>query len=352
MNKIIVNDSTISEILSTNKTADEVLYEQYESEIEKKYESNEKFKGMSPLKLAMFDAGISGRSLIKDFTTQGASEYLLPVFIDSKLRESVGASSILSFLHGGNEIGVDSLTVMATHLNFDDEKNKKGIEKTRVAEGADIPLAELTLGESSIRLFKYGRAVQATYEALQYMRVDMFSKTLDAIANNVADQESKKAIDVLVNGDGNNNAAETITTATASTITIDDMLSALVDFQRKAKLPVTTIVATPNFFSQLFKMSYDSSNVSGVSAKLGIRTPQFSADNVNLILDDRAISADGKEQAIFLNNQYALVKYFANGSNIREMQTNIRNQTRLGTISEISAFAKFDKNAVLVLKSK
>lgn len=353
MNKIIVNDKVISEILSTSKTADQVLSEMYEGEIADRINSNEKFKEMTPLKMAMYDCGIDKNSTIKDFTTQGASEYLLPVFIDSRMRESVASSSILSYLHGGNTVGVDSLTVMAAHLDLvKDEKNKKNISKVRVAEGADIPLAEIGLGESSIRLFKYGRAVQATYEALQYMRVDLFSKTLDAIANDVADQESQKAIEVLVYGDGNDNAAEAIETTTAGTVTEDDVLNAVIEFQINSKLPVTTIVATRKFYTQMYKMLYSTDQAFGVAGKLGFEAPQFGFNRIQLILDTRVPMANGKEQAILLNKDYALVKYFANGSNIREMQTNIRNQTRLGTISEISAFAKFNNDATLLLRSK
>lgn len=352
MNKIVVNDNVISEILSTSKTANEVLGEMYEDEIQDRIAANEKYKGLKPLDMAMMDAGISKKSTIKDFTTQGASDYLLPVFIDSRLREGVGENNILSYLTAGNEVGVDSLSVMAAHLDLQDEKNKKNISRVRVSEGADIPLAEIKLGESAIRLFKYGRAVEATYEALQYLRVDLFNRTLDAIANDVAQQEVGMAIDTLINGDGNDNASEVMETATADTLTEDDVLNAVFQFQAKSNLPITTIVATEKFYKQLLKMFHNTGTVNGILGGITFRTPQFNMGEVNLIADNRIKPASAKESIVLLNNQFALTKYFANGSNIREIQRNIRNQTQLGTISEISAFAKFRKEAVLMMQSK
>lgn len=349
--KIIVTDKVIEKALASNLSVNEVLAKEYEGHIIDKRKSNPAFEKMSPIKMAMFDAGIDGTSTIKQFNTSGAGEWLLPAFIDTRLRESVGGSDMLSYVVNST-VGVDGLSVVAASLDLvNDETNKKNIMKSRVAEGADLPLAVIKLGEQALAMYKHGRAVQATYEALQYMRVDLFSKTIDAIANDVAKQQLGNAINVLVNGDGNNNKAAEIETATANTITYDDILNVMTTFQDKSGLPITTVIAGKKFFDQIFKMTFDTDKMAGADYRFSISTPQFSAQNVNLIYDNRVPQSGGKDIAIFLNSDMALVKYVANGSNIREMANNIRNQTRLGTISEISAFSKFNKDAVLCLKS-
>lgn len=352
-NKIVVNEKIFSDVLASNKSFNEVLYKTYSGDIADKIKENPAlFSDMSPIKMALYDAGISGSSIIKDFTTANASEYLLPAFIDTRLRESVAKSDMLSYVVSGS-VGVDGLSVVAASLDLEDTNNKDNIKKKRVAEGADIPLATLKLGDQALTMFKHGRAVQATYEALQYLRVDLFSKAIDLIANDVAGQQMGDAIDVLVKGDGNNNAASSQETSTAGIVTNDDLIDMIISFQEKSGLPVTTIIASKNFFKQMFKLVYSTSNASGADERFTISTPQFNGQNINLIYDNRVPQATGnKEQAIFLNKDNALIKYIANGSNVREIQTNIRNQTRLGTISEISAFAKFDKNAAMLLVSK
>lgn len=350
-NKIIVTDKVIEKALSSNASVNDILYKEYEGEIIDRRKSNSAFDKMTPIKMAMFDAGISGTSIIKDFTTAGAGDWLLPAFIDTRLRESIGGSDMLSYVVNST-VGVDGLSVVAASLDLvNDETNKKNIMKSRVAEGADLPLAVIKLGEQALAMYKHGRAVQATYEALQYMRVDLFSKTIDAIANDVAKQQLGNAINVLVNGDGNNNRAAEIETAAADTITYDDILNVMTTFMDKSGLPITTVIAGKKFFDQIFKMTFDADKMAGADYRFAISTPQFSAQNVNLIYDNRVPQSGGKDIAIFLNSDMALVKYVANGSNIREMANNIRNQTRLGTISEISAFSKFNKDAVLCLKS-
>lgn len=350
-NKIVVTDKVIEKALASNFSVNEVLAKEYEGEIADRRKSNPAFEKFSPIKMAMFDAGIDGTSIIKQFNTSGAGEWLLPAFIDTRLRESVGTSDMLSYVVNST-VGVDGLSVVAASLDLlNDETNKKNIEKARVSEGADLPLAVIKLGEQAIKMFKRGRAVEATYEALQYMRVDLFSKTIDAIGNDVAKQQFGDAITALIHGDGNNNKAPEIETASADVITYDDVIKVMTTFYDKSGLPITTAIAGEKFFSQLFKMLFDVDKANGADYRLTFSTPQFGVQNINLIYDKRVPQSGGKDQVIFLNSDMALVKYVANGSNIREMANNIRNQTRLGTISEIAAFSKFNKDAVLCLKS-
>ena len=51
----------------------------------------------------------------------------------------------------------------------------------------------------------------ASYEAIRFQRLDLFSVTLRQIGAYIARMHLKDAIDVLVNGDGNNNAATSYT---------------------------------------------------------------------------------------------------------------------------------------------
>lgn len=62
-----------------------------------------------------------------------------------------------------------------------------------------------------MKLHKRGRMLVASYEAIRFQRLDLFSVTLRQIGAYIARMHLKDAIDVLMNGDGNNNAATSYT---------------------------------------------------------------------------------------------------------------------------------------------
>jgi hypothetical protein len=203
-NKIIITDEIAQDVLKTGTSFDEVLNAKYADEIADRRAKDDRYKNMTPVKMAMIDAGIFGNSLIKDMFKQGSDEFLFPAYWESKLRESLLATDIMQYVVSG-EIGVPSTVVKNATLDLLSTANQPNVKKLRVEEGADLPLAKLTTGQSAISLFKKGRAVEATYEALMFWRVDLMSKLITAIANDVAQQNLEDAINVLLYGDGNNN---------------------------------------------------------------------------------------------------------------------------------------------------
>lgn len=352
--KIIITDKIAGEAISSGRLINDVLAEHYREEIAERVKANPSAKNVSPIKMALADFGFTGSTQIKDIiTTSGAGEWLLPTYIDQRLREKVLGDDMLSYIVS-NTTNVDSQAVMTMSLDLTEGKNAKAVEMARVAEGADIPIAKLALGQKSIVLTKKGKAVEATYEALSYMRLDMLAKTLDAIGASVAYYEFGDAIKTLVNGDGNGNAlTASMTTGEQGVITQDEILDAIMNFKSAtgAQIPVTTIVTGRKFATQLFKMFYSTEAGRGV-AGLQFTMPQFANGTINVIYDERVPQIGGKDSIILLNRDFALNKYVANGSNIREMATNIRNQTRLGTISQISGFSKYVNEAAMAIVSK
>jgi hypothetical protein len=93
-----------------------------------------------------------------------------------------------------------------------------------VAEGAYIPQTEVKTRENLVKLHKRGRMLVASYEALRFQRLDLFTVTLNQIGAYIARAQLKDAIGVLTDGDGNNNAAENVNAATAGAITYDDLV--------------------------------------------------------------------------------------------------------------------------------
>ena len=58
-----------------------------------------------------------------------------------------------------------------------------------------------------VKLRKRGRMLVASYEAVRYQKLDLFSVTLRQIGSHIAQMLLADAVDVLIHGDGNDNAA-------------------------------------------------------------------------------------------------------------------------------------------------
>ena len=69
--------------------------------------------------------------------------------------------------------------------------------------------------DNLVKLNKRGRMLVASYEAIRFQKLDLFSVTLRQIGAYIQTMHLKDAVDVLVNGDGNNNAASTFTIGTS-----------------------------------------------------------------------------------------------------------------------------------------
>ena len=65
-------------------------------------------------------------------------------------------------------------------------------------EGAVIPETQVKAQENLVRLHKRGRMLVASYEAIQFQRLDLFSVTLRQIGAYINRMHAADAIDVLI----------------------------------------------------------------------------------------------------------------------------------------------------------
>ena len=93
-----------------------------------------------------------------------------------------------------------------------------------VNEGSAIPETNVTVQSNLVNLRKHGRMLVASYEALRFQRIDMFSVTLRQIGAYISRSLLNDAVNVLINGDGNSNPASTYTAAASTAIAYDDII--------------------------------------------------------------------------------------------------------------------------------
>jgi hypothetical protein len=349
--KIRVTENIVADAITKGKKVVDVMKEVYEGEIADRVKNDERLAELTPLELAMIDAGLSKKSLIKDFYTTSDNELLFPTIIDTRLAEIVAANPLLDYVVGSTQT-VPGMSTNGLKLDWTSDTNKSALNKRDVAEGTDLPIVKVETGKRAISLHKRGVAVEATYETIAYCTLDLFMRTLNAIGANSANQQMGDVIDVLINGDGNDNAAET-TTAAGTSFTTDDIVNFAVDFSTSNNgLNLDTIICSPEQAKALLKMTVANTVDEGYRLGKSFNFPQYDLKNITVIGDSRVPKVNSKDILIGLNKDNALTKYIAQGSQINEVAKNIRNQTKLGTLSEIVGFGKFIDKASMILKTK
>lgn len=345
MEKKMYLNRDVMDIYLSGKSLNDSIREVYDNEIKDKISKDDRLKNLSPFDLVMRDAGISKYSTMEKllntaYTSGGvdANEWLFPAFIETTIREAIYADDILSYLCN-TTVGVDSNIVKSASLDLLSDENKKAVKKVRVSEGADLPTAKIRVGEKAITLWKHGRAIEMTYEAVRRMRVDLFSKQMGAIVRDIAFQNFDSAVDVLVNGDGNRNAATKIATlANLDALTGEALADAMIEYFFANHYVADTITMNKEKYKKLFGMTFNSNLIPGASQKFTFDFPQIGSQSVTVLCGD--VPQIGSKDVILLSNRdMSLIRYEENGSNIQENQNFARNQTQLMTISENSGYA-------------
>lgn len=171
--------------------------------------------------LKRFDIKVSSQNCdsVEKFFKTTDSATLFPEYLSRAVRQGVEEAGIIPSIIAA-KTKVDSLDYRSiSACPSDDERELKA-----VAEGALIPSTQISLKDNLIRLFKRGRRLVSSYEALRFQKLDVFTVTLKQIGAYIAKSQLKDAIGVLINGDGNNNAAQVIKAAKTGEISYEDLL--------------------------------------------------------------------------------------------------------------------------------
>jgi len=198
--------------------------------------------------LKRFDIKVSGAasdSVSKFFsTTQSAA--LFPEYVSRAVRQGIEEANLLDGIVATKTRieGLDYRTICSNPS--DAEKELK-----MVGEGAYIPQTVIRTQENLVKLNKRGRMLVASYEALKFQRLDLFTVTLKQIGAYIARQQFADAVRVLCEGDGNNNAAEVIAAAEKGALSYSDLIKLLNSLDPHS---MTTLIASPDMMSRLLEL--------------------------------------------------------------------------------------------------
>ena len=239
---------------------------------------------------------------------------------------------------------LDSIIATRTNINGFDYRTIASVPTNEekalkdVAEGAAIPETVVHTQDNLVTLKKRGRMLVASYEAIRFQRLDLFTVTLRQIGAYIARTQFKDAVEVLINGDGNNNPASEISPATDGTITYEDLITLWNSF---SPYEMNTLIASPDITAKLLTMPEFRDAPAGLNfhGKGTMITPL----GAKLIK-----SNDINSTLIGLDKNCALEMVTAGGV-MTEFDKLIDRQLERAAITQISGFAKIFADASKVM---
>lgn len=314
----------------------------------------------------MKEAGILAKSLpdknifsskVEAFYRTNESKILFPEYVARTLVQAMTEFPIFKYLVA-TRTPIDSNVYKASYLDLDEPANKKATEMRRVTEAADLPVARLKLGEVAVTLYKYGRAVEASYEALRRMSFELFNRHINRIGVEAANNKVSEILYVIKTGDGNNSNAAPVKKvsnfdAGKSIITRDAWIKFLLQFYPYG---CDTVVANVDGLIQILEVLYPKFEVAGkmdelLASGLNVKTvlPQGLIANTTLLYHPGIEKIGGAEAVYGITSDSCIEEIFEVGSSISEADKFIKNQTQLLTVSENSGFRKIFKDSARIL---
>ena len=292
--------------------------------------------------LKRFDIKVkgAGSDMVEKFFHTTESAVLFPEFVSRVVRQGLEEESILPAITATvtNFDGMDYRSIAS--IPTEEEKSLK-----RVEEGAQIPQTTVRTQENLVRLHKRGRMLVASYEAIRFQRLDLFSVTLRQIGAYIGRMHLQDAIDVLINGDGNNNAAQKFTVGDGSISGSSGTLSyeALVDFWSQFDpYTMNTLLVSNDMMLAMLKLPEFQNPLTGLNFQgTGTLTTPLGAKLLRT-------SAMPEGTLIGLDKGYALEQICGSQVTV-EYDKLIDRQLERAAITSISGFAKLFPEASKVL---
>ena len=295
--------------------------------------------------LKRFDIKVkgAGSDVVEKFFSTSQSAVLFPEYIARSVRQGMEESDLLPHLTAAvtRFEGMDYRSIAS--VPDDDQKALR-----RVEEGTAIPQTAVKTQENLVKLHKRGRMLVASYEAIRYQKLDLFSVTLRQIGAHINRMHLEDAIDVLLHGDGNDNPAQAFTVGSepiggsAGTLGYDELVDFWAQFD---PYEMNTLLVSGEMMRQMLKLDEFQNPLTGLNFQ---GTGKLATPLGATLLRTSALESG---TLIGLDKRYALE--MVQGSDVMvEYDKLIDRQLERAAITSISGFAKLFTDAAKVLKLK
>ncbi len=286
--------------------------------------------------LKRFDIKVSGAGsdTVEKFFQNSNSSALFPEYVSRAVKQGIQEADILSDI-------VATVTTIdgMDYRSITSDLNEQDKTLAVVNEGAVIPSTVVKTNENLVKLHKRGRMLVSSYEALRFQRLDLFTVTLKQIGAYIARSQLKDAVNVLLDGDNNDNAIAEFATENKGEISYNDLISL---WAKISPYQLNTILAPTSAMKKILALPEMKDAASGLNFQgSGKMVTPLGAN----LLHTSAIDSDF---VVGLDKNCALEMVKA-GDVVTDYDKLIDRQLERATISCIAGFSKIFKDASLKL---
>lgn len=282
--------------------------------------------------LKRFDIKVSGINSdpVSKFFATTDSAALFPEYVSRAVNQGILENSLLDKIVA-TTTEIDSLDYRAIGID------NSGAEAADIGEGAFIPEAVIKTKETLTKLNKRGRMLVASYEAIKFQKLDIFTIMLRQIGASIAEAQIDDAIGVIYSDD-----IETINADTVSNVKYSDLIKLWNLF---SPYQLTTIICNSRLTAKLLNMDEFKDSAAGLNfhATGSLITP-FGAELCKI--KDSCLSSD----FIAIDKNYALEKVQAGGI-VTDYDKLIDRQLERATVTAIAGFSRIIDDAVKILNA-
>ena len=274
--------------------------------------------------LKRFDIHVSGSNCdrVEKFFTTTESAVLFPEFIRRAILQGMEETMLPEI------IALESKTNSTSYHGCDFTDSNA---YTTTSAGNALPISSIIESSSTTSLLKYGRNIQASYEAVRQQRLNVYARILRRIGMRLAGSIVERAIAVLKSA-GNNSTKISVTAANFSYASLAAVYGSFTSFKMNVMLASPANMAKILTMNQMLEIS--SQDVTEIRLPFGtklINCPQ---------IDDNTI--------LGLDTDFAL-EQMQNGDVILETDKIIERQLDSITVSATINFRAFIVDAIRML---
>lgn len=280
--------------------------------------------------LKRFDIKVSGKNsdtISKFFSTSDAA-VLFPEFISRAVKNGMTGNDRIENIIACTTL-TDSLDYRSINLSGED----LDYYLNEVSEGDVLPELKIGVKSNLTNLKKYGKIITASYEAIKFQKLDIFSLALKKVGENIAKSQFTDAINSVLLDDTE------IINAAGTKFTYDDLVKLCLSFY---PYTMTTIIAGQEDIKELLAIQeFKDANAGLDFHGTGKLITPFGAE---------IICIDGLEagKIYALDKNYAIEKVVASDVTT-EFDKIIDRQLERAAVSTIVGFSPVFSDAVKVL---
>lgn len=275
-------------------------------------------------------------------STNGPNQPLFPVFLASQIIAGQMAGSLVPHLVA-SELRINShVQEKVTVSDTPTTRQLKG-----VGEGQDLPKTLIARTNGSIPLYKYGRLLEASYESVRLLHLDILALQMQRMGRQIGIDQSDQLIETLLEGDGTaGSAVSWLTAESAGTLDYDELVRLFLAFpigyqMRQAVINdalLRTILNLAEFKDPMAGFRFTREGI--LPGPMGAQWHRWTSTGSQAFGTDRVLAVDDRMAAVL----------YREGDLLEEADMLIDKQLHRRTLSEWIGFAKWDNEATKALR--